>query len=41
LRNFVAHGYDVIRSSIIWRTARTDIPRYAQAIQAILDIESS
>jgi uncharacterized protein with HEPN domain len=40
LRNFVAHGYDVIRSSIIWRTAQRDLPRYSAAIRAIIDAEA-
>ena len=36
LRNFIAHGYDVVRSAVIWRTAKNDLPRYAASMRIVL-----
>jgi len=36
MRNFVIHGYDQVNISVVWHTARRDIPSLRAAIEKVL-----
>ncbi|MBI3516114.1 MAG: DUF86 domain-containing protein, partial [Proteobacteria bacterium] len=36
LRNMLIHGYAAVDDSVVWRTARDDLPKLRQAVATLL-----